>query len=423
MTRAPTLKLRLYVLVTAAGSLAGLASGRPELVALAAPFAAYVALGLALAERPGVRIAVELPPRVLEQDEFEVAITVESATPIERLALSLEPGPSLTAVGGRPRAVVRLRRGGHRVVCFGLATTRWGAPSAGVLACRARDRFGLLEYDWAPVRLGAVRVFPKLETLRALIAPLELQATSGSRVSRERGDGVEFADLRPFVPGDRLRRINWRATARRGTPYVSDRHPERNADVILFLDTFVDAGDRRGGTLELAVRATASLASAYLARRDRVGVIGFGGSLSGLRAGLGTGHLYRIVDALLGSEVVLSYAHKDVTLVPRGLLPPKSLVVAITPLIDERSIGALVDLRARGFDLAVVEVSPVQFAPPPAGRTEALAHRVWLLRREAIRVRLHELGVPVTEWRGQPLQVPVAAASSFRRRIRHTAAA
>ena len=104
-----------------------------------------------------------------------------------------------------------------------------------------------------------------------------------------RADGLEFADTRAFVPGDRLRSVNWRASARRGELIVNERHPDRNADVVLFLDSFAEArsGRRGDGTLERAVRAAATLAGRYLERRDRVGLVTFGGVLRWLEPGGG----------------------------------------------------------------------------------------------------------------------------------------
>ena len=86
-----------------------------------------------------------------------------------------------------------------------------------------------------------LKVYPGGETLQHLLRPLETQAFAGSQVARTRGEGIEFADLRPFMTGDRVRRVNWRATARRGEPWVNEIHPERSADVVLFLDTFAEA--------------------------------------------------------------------------------------------------------------------------------------------------------------------------------------
>ncbi len=173
-----------------------------------------------------------------------------------------------------------------------------------------------------------------------------------------RGEGLEFADMRPFVPGDRVRSVNWRATARSGSLVVNERHPERNADVVLFLDSFAEARASDEGTFEHAVRAAATLATRFLERRDRVGLVAFGGFLRWLEPGGGLVQRYRLVDALLETGIEFSYAWKDVNVIPARTLPARALVIAVTPLLDERSVAALVDLRGRGHDLVVLEVSP-----------------------------------------------------------------
>ena len=203
---------------------------------------------------------------------------------------------------------------------------------------RARDGFGLLVFEGsigAPERL---KVYPSGETLARVLQPLETQVFSGNQVARHRGEGIEFADLRPFTTGDRVRRVNWRATARRGVPWVNEAHPERNNDVVLFLDTFAEA--RRGdtGTLDLGVRAAASFATHYLKEKDRVGLVSFGGVLNWLTATSGTTQLYRIVDSLLDAEIMLSYAWKDLDVIPTRTLPPRALVIALSPLLDERAV-------------------------------------------------------------------------------------
>lgn len=424
-------KLRTYLALTAVGTIAGLALGRPELVAAVAPLAVYVALGLAEPQPVVVLSPPRVSERVIEGGEVEVTIRVRTDVGAGRLDLELRPHPWLA---GRTRAVFRplqrwippqsaihasvpLRAGRSEEVRFRLRAARWGAPPAGVLSGHLRGRFGLIDQRLAPRRLSPVRVYPRTETLRRMVDPRELQATVGSRVTRTGGEGIEFAEVRPFAAGDAVRRINWRVTARRDTPYVSERHPERNADVIIFLDTFAEVGEGRESTMVLAVRAAATLAGAYLERKDRVGLLGFGGVLTGVGPRLGDVQVHRIADALLRSEVTLSYVGKDVSLVPRRLLPAKALVIAITPLIDERSLTALVDLRRRRFDLVVLDISPMPFSPPGPGAAMALAHRLWLLRREAIKTQFRRMGVAVCEWDGrEPLQPPVAVMAATRRR-------
>ena len=128
---------------------------------------------------------------------------------------------------------------------------------------------------------------------------------------------------------------------------------------------------------------------------------------------------YRIVEALLNTEITLSYAWKEIDVLPRGTLPPKALVLALTPLLDDRAIGALLDLRARGFDLVIVEVSPLPYAEIPTGELGELAFRLWKLRREGRRFQYERAGAPVVEWReDEPLTSVLEGVNASRRHAR-----
>ncbi len=293
---------------------------------------------------------------------------------------------------------------------------RWGAYLPGEIHVRAADRIAAFVFEDVVDLTAPLKVYPSSEQLLGILKPLETQVYAGNQVARAKGDGIEFSDIRPFVAGDRVRRINWRASARRGELVVNELHPERNADVILVLDTFAEARSAERGTLDLMVRAAAALSAEYLERKDRVGVVGFGGLLNWLLPATGVAQLYRIVDSLLDTEIVLSYAWKGVNLLPARTLPPKALVIALSPLLDERSTGALLDLRARGFDLAIVEVSPVPFSPPGPSASDELAHRLWVQLRAAVRWQYESAGVPVVEWQdGVPLAAPLEELASYRR--------
>ncbi len=419
MTRSAAPKLAGYAGLAAAALLAALFLRRPELVAIAAPFALALAAGLALAERPRVALALSIEPeRANEGEEVVATLELSSETGVERLDVHLVLPGGLTPID--PVAVsLRLTAGEQRQLQIRLRGDRWGGYVLGHVDLRAHSPLGFLVDEGSARRLASLRVYPGEEEVRRLLTPLETQLTTGNEVARVKGDGIEFADIRPFVAGDRIRRINWRATARRGDLWVNEAHPERNTDVIIFLDSFTEARLGNRGTLDMAVRAASSLASRYLARRDRVGLVGFGGVLRWLLPGAGTVQAYRIADALLDTEIVFSYAWKDVEILPRRTLPPQALVIALSPLLDERAVSALLDLRARGFDLAVVDVSPLPFSPP-GPRLDALAHRVWRLQREALRYRYERAGVAVAAWRdGEPLQVSIEEVRSYRRHALH----
>ena len=411
MTAYTSRRLSAYAALAAAGLVAGLALGRVEPVALAAPFLLAIVAGLAVRE-PHVSVRVSLDrDRAIEGDEVTATILLSSTHGADRFELFV---PLPAGLEGQARAV-RLRAGEEQTIELPFRCDHWGVFSVGRVLFRARDMLGLRSWEGEAGEARPLRVFPREETLRSLVAPLETQVFAGNQVSRARGEGIEFADLREWQPGDRLRRVNWRATALRRTLWVNEQNPERNTDVVLFLDTFAEVRADGRSTNDHAVRAAATLAHIYLQRKDRVGLVGFGGFLAWLVPASGMRQLYAIVETLLTTEVVHSFALRGVDVLPPRTLPPKALVLAITPLLDNRTAAALLDLRARGYDLIVVEVSPFELLTPDPGSSLELAHRLWRLSREALRWRYEQVGVPVVTWReDEPLAVPLEEVNAFR---------
>jgi uncharacterized protein (DUF58 family) len=420
VTRNASPKIASYAALAALGLLAGLAVRRPELVVVAAPFALACVVGLLLARRPVIDVAVSLGrDRALEGEELEVELELVARTGAERLEVLLDLPHDLAVTEGENPLTIRLRGGERRILPLTLRCGRWGTYGVGRVYLRGRDAFDLLRYEAVYDVRTALKVYPTEETVRTLLKPLETQVYSGNHVARQKGDGIEFADLRPFVPGDRVRHVNWRATARRGELWVNEHHAERNADVVLFLDSFAEVRRDGRSTLDLALRAAATLAARYLRQKDRVGFVSFGGMLNWLLPATGTHQLYRIVDAMLDTQVILNYAWRDLDVLPRRTLPPQALVIALSPLLDERSTNALLDLRARGFDLVVVEISPIPFVRRRRGDVADVAHRLWLLRRDAIRGRYERAGIPVAIWNdGAPLAAALEEVGAYRRRAR-----
>ncbi len=421
MTRWATPKLASYASLSAIGLLTALAFGRPELVALTAPFLVALAAGLALATPPRFTVEVALDEsRTLEGEEVAARLVLRAKTPVDRLDVNFRLPRAIEVAEGRNPVALRLVAGERRELDLTLRAAHWGGHVLGPVYVRAFDPLGFLAWETIADVRPELRVFPREEALRRIISPRATQLSTGDEVSRTVGEGIEFADLRRWSPGDPVRRVNWRASARRGELWVNERHPERNTDVILFVDAFAEA--RRGGegTLDLAARATVALADAYVGRRDRVGLISFGGILRWLAPDLGSTQLYRVVEALLDTQIVLSYYWKEIDVIPRRTLPPNALVIALSPLLDPRSIGALLDLRARGHDLAVIEISPLPFTTRPATGFDAIAYDVWELRRGALRHALQRSGVAVAEWHaGVRLQSILEEVRAFRRSARH----
>jgi uncharacterized protein (DUF58 family) len=389
-------RLAVYAALAASGLLLALALGRTDLAVLAAPFAVFVPVALALGGRPTLDVAFSLSAdRVLEGAPLEALLELDSATGVERLDVVVAIPPALRPEPPPRPLALHLAAGAGERFAFELEARRWGAFELGAVTFRAHDRFGLVRYDGRADSGVPLRVYPELARLRRLVAPLRTQPFAGSQIARAKGEGIEFADIRPFQFGDQVRRVNWRASARRGELLLTESNPERTSDVILLLDGYADVRSAEEGTLEPLVRAAASLAQAHLGRRDRVGVITFGTDVTWLAPSSGDRQRYQIVESLIETAVLRSYRWHNVDLLPPRTLPPRALVIALTPLVDRRIVRALLDLRARGFDLVAVEVSPVPHVRARAGDAGSLALRLWRLSRETVRTQLERHGVPV----------------------------
>jgi uncharacterized protein (DUF58 family) len=423
VTRGGSPRLFGYAALAAIGLVAALATRRPELAIVAAPFVLVLVLGLRLARNPRARVAVQVDAeRTVEGADVTASLTPSAEAPVDRLEILLRLPPEVEVVDGGPARALRLSAGSEPEIPMTLRCSRWGVFDLGAIDLRARDPFRLVVWSARTPVHHRLKAYPSDVTLRRIVAPFETQVFAGSEVARIKGDGIEYADIRDFVAGDRVRSINWRASARRQALVVNERHPERNTDVVLFLDSFLDVRADGSSVLEQAVRATAALARRYLERRDRVGLVGLGGVLRWLQPGMGVAQRYRLVETMLETDVEPTYTWVDVTLIPARVLPPKALVLALTPLLDRRFVTALENLRARRFDVAVVEIDPVPLVSPGPGRAERLAHRMWILDRELQRSRLERAGIAVATWRStardETLDIALEEVRTFRRHAR-----
>lgn len=418
MKRSANPKAAFYVGLGSCAVLLGVVLASPELVALGAPFLLVVIGGMAATVEPRLHVSVEgIDRRVLEGDDVTVRVSVSSDSLVRRLDLLLVLPWSAESVEGANPSALRLRPGETQKSEMEIRFRRWGSYPLGRTVFRIRGPFGLFFFEGATSDVGSVKVYPSTHRVRRLIKPRETQVFSGNRLSALRGEGIEFADIRPFVTGDQRRRINWRLSARRGDLWVTESHAERNSDVVIFLDSFTDVASEGRSSLEDAVRGICSLTAEYLRFRDRVGLISFGAGLTWLTPSAGLRHAYRVVDAMLGTKVEFSAAWRNVGIVPPGTLPPKSLIVAFSPLVDDRPITALLELRSRGFDVAIVELRPEGYISADRTEAEEVAFRIWKLERDLLRGHLGRRGVAVVPWDGQShLDVAMQSAETYRRR-------
>lgn len=191
---------------------------------------------------------------------------------------------------------------------------------------------------------SAARVLPDLEELLVLRGAAQGLAVSARRSARmlsagahssaQRGRGLEFQEVRSYVPGDDPRSIDWRVTARRGRPHTKLYREERERPVWLLVDLnpAMYFGTRRQLKSAVAVRAAALLAWVAVLGGDRVGAV-----LSGATE-------CRVLPPRSRDAGVLPLLGALVELQPRspGTPRPRSLESAVQTLLRLARPGSLV---------------------------------------------------------------------------------
>jgi uncharacterized protein (DUF58 family) len=383
---------RLAAGLATAGTLAaaaGLLLGRVELILVALPVLATLAAGRRAG--PGSLVAsVRVPSdRYVEGDQVDLDVTIEPgpATGGVRAELALPAGVwqaagSLTTIGEHPERTT-----------WSAVPNRWGRRSLGPVRLTAWGP-SRLDVATAEVDLGQVDVFPPTAWARHLPLPPRLVQRTGLHPGRTEGAGVEFAGVRPYEPGDAVRRVHWPATARRGRLHLTRHAVERAADTVVVVDATTEVDD----TLELSVRGAAGVAQAYLAAGDRVGVVALGGLVRWLPPGVGMRQVHRVVETVLDVRLDDSYVVPDLNRLPRRALPPGALTVLFSPLLDPRVLEVVRDLRERGHPTVIVDVLRTEPEPPPGTRAGPEAVRLWRLERDALRHELASIGVTMVPW-------------------------
>ncbi|MDD5646922.1 MAG: DUF58 domain-containing protein, partial [Candidatus Bipolaricaulis sp.] len=257
-----------------------------------------------------------------------------------------------------------------------------------------------------------VSAIPEIEKLPPLsLTPRRTHAFAGSIMARAAGPGVDFFGCRGYVPGDDIRRINWRALARTDRLVVNEYEQERMADVIIVLDVraqaHVEVGAR--GTFEAACRAAASLADHLIRSGNRVGFLLYGQTVDWIQPAGGRFHLERILASIVRAKPVRSFAFEDLANIPMSIFPSGSQLILLSSLPRDDDYRVPIQLAARGYSVLVLHVhsEKLQASAEPADDALELALRIRELRRSAVVRQMRSKGVRVLAW---DTEEPLAAA-------------
>jgi len=377
--------LTLAITTCAGAALAAAVIGsRWQLIAFAAPL-----LGVLCSiswQRPAPKIQVHAEPglqRCFENEQAQLSVwaTTQYGAVAMDLAVSAVAGMQLDISASPRRQTV-------------VATAeRWGRyfirVRVDVLA-----RGGLLA-GTATVDAAEVVVFPLATPQPTPIPRTELVDRLGTHLTRHIGPGVEFADIRAYVPGDQLRTVNWPVSARRARLHVTQRLSDRAADVVVLIDIYPQTPGPATAATERIARGAAQVVQSALRNGDRAGIVALGGRRPRwLGADIGQRQFYRVLDTVLGGGDV--FETTTGTLAPRASVPPGAIVVAFSTLLETEFALALIDLRKRGHVVVAVDVLE---RSPFEGEQDPLVARMWELQRSAMYRDMATIGVDVVAWR------------------------
>ncbi len=287
-----------------------------------------------------------------------------------------------------------LRRGDYS---FGNMTLRWRCP-LGLVIRQARIQ-----------AVEKIKVYPNLMDVRRydlLLRRNRLQEM-GLRNTRMFGEGTEFERLREYLPDDEFRRINWKATARRGTPVTIEYQTERSQTIIAVMDTgrMMQSPVADIAKLDYVVNAVLFLSYVATGKGDRVGMMTFADDVQHyLSPHQGRGQFYRMLEVLYAVEAQPVEPNYDKSLTYLALKQRRrALVVIFTDLTSGLSLNSLITqvslLARRSLPLVVTisdpDVHAAAHQQPDTSLTvyqRAMATKV-LDERRIVLDMLHKRGV------------------------------
>jgi len=377
---------------------------KPEVLALAAPFIVATLASLATHRFGEPSVVLRFSSiRVIEGDTFQIQVEIQSEVDLPRVETELVLSDGLTPVSPT-RMIGSVSNDRIGVFVFDIEATEWGTAAVNSIRVRTVDRFGMFSSRWDFRCPEPIHVVLPDHRLRRGLAPDRYRRIVGGHLSTDRGDGLELADIRPFQPGDAVKDINWRISNRRQEPWVTLRHPDRSATLIIVVDLDDDEDLDGTGTRRRATAGALALARSHLALQDRVGLLIVGRTRRWIAPKLGTSHLYRLGDALVTVGNTPGASMRSYQSAPAGAIPDNAIVVAFSPLTDPLVVGLLARLRRRGNPVSVVQPRlKTQPAATPrrrrqSDRLDALAQRLARLETSASIEQLRERSIPVVPW-------------------------
>ena len=386
----------------------------------------FVYLGTGLLQSPSAREIRLSATRSVEKDTTNALATIEvsvvitnQGTALVRLCLSDPLQSGMSIKNGQNKQSAILQAGENAVFKYTFQSER-GSFAWETIRAKISDPFGLIETELDLPAEAKIQVRPEFNKFRPF--PLRPQRTlhsAGSIPARLGGSGTDFWGVREYHPGDPLRRLDWRLTARHPHKFFTKEfEQEEIADIGLILDARQKTNLRIGADslFEHAARATASLAEVFLRQGNRVSLLVYQRHVASVFPGYGKLQLNRVLHTLARITPESDDSLNSLQFLPIRMFSSHSLIVIISPLMsgDWRFFRRL---RAYGYQVLLISPDPLDYARHilPTDLDSRLATRLTRLERQIEINQITQLWIPVIDW-----QVSQPLAPLVRNALRHT---
>jgi uncharacterized protein (DUF58 family) len=352
------------------------------LTAFVIPTALLLLFSSHVPQAPDLKVARRInPQRSFGGEDIDVTVDIynNSDNTVNELELEDQIPEPLIADAGTRTLTTDLRP--HERVEFGyrISAPRRGYYVLGPILLRRADVMQFHEHKGeVPIR-DELTVMPKIEKL----GPIALRARRvgqwpGLVPSRRTGPGTEFFESRPYEPGDELRRINWKASAKVGALITNEFEGEQVTDVLVVVDgsegTLSKLFDFDVAEFELSLAA--SLCSQLINQGNRVGLSVYSAVRTWVDPGFGKRQLLRLLNGLAvanpgRASIPLQYAVESVIV---SMIAANSVVLFISPLLDDQIVQVMVNLATRGYEIMC-------FTPATAANLEGITQPEILARK------------------------------------------
>lgn len=296
-----------------------------------------------------------------------ISVTVEVlnnlGVDVGELRLSDNVPEPLGLENGTNSFVISLKPFEHAEHSYQISAPKRGRYALGPLRATSVDPMGFRQYSTAISGNDAVMILPHVDDLGTVdLKAKRVGPWPGMIPSKSVGAGTEFFELRLYMQGDELRRINWKASARQGRLVTNEFETERVTDVLVVLDCSegILSGLYSFDAEEFEVRLAASLCSQLLLQGNRVGLLLYGAERTWVPPGFGKRQLLRILSSLTVAKAGRAVIPIDfaVQTIVTAVIPARSVVSFITPLMGDETVEVVRNVASAGYSVLCLTPRP-----------------------------------------------------------------